>query len=367
MMAPTFMKCVMFNGVVTILFSLLLLTTYTTMHHNSREIVETQTISSGSKSLNYQECTMIIDDASIQFMKGTNMTSMYTTNVQLNHPYPIYLYSYGGSGNTLTRLLLEYITNIYTGSRYYDPDLLHTGFQGDAHVCTHVMFIKHHPENKFEKITKKKLRHICHKRSKFGYQDVHWSNMSATFIVRNPWKAIFSMYQFKFGDEVGTTVNEHTRHVMKHNWNATHFANYVEIGFDKFLKTFELMAMYQKYHYDYIVVKYENIINLGQPLIALKEMNKILRFAYAQEYYQQIKNMLELKMQCIFHLLMKNDYQRFGKVHRKPANESVHVTFDFAYQYMIDNHLDVLCDLWKQIEYQMKIFQYRNFNVNCAA
>ena len=78
---------------------------------------------------------------------------------QIRHPHPSFLFSFGGSGNTLTRLMLEYVTNIWTGTIYADPLLFRDGFKGEMEGCTRkeagnetlgdsqVLLIKVHPEH----------------------------------------------------------------------------------------------------------------------------------------------------------------------------------------------------------------------------
>lgn len=344
----------MFSVLLMIIFSLL----YMAPYHSSYKTSLSSPTSSSNK-VNIAECQRIINKDSIHFMVGNNITNVYNNNGYTRHNYPIYLYSYGGSGNTMTRLLLEYLTNIYTGSIYFDPYLQKkAGFKGDRYVCTHIMAIKQHPENQFYKSSKDKLRHICHKKSKFGHIDILWPSMSAIFIVRNPWKAIFSMYQFKFGDEKGKNLNDHTRHLMKQNWNGTHFMQYVGIGIDKLMKTFALMDKYDKYGYDYIVVQFEKLIDLKQPNIAMDETNKMLKYLYNDEYYHRMKDALEYKMECIFYVLIKAEYERFGLIHRKKADPLLHVTFESAYQYLIDNHLNMLCNLWNIIKERVIVYGY---------
>ena len=70
-------------------------------------------------------------------------------NLKLSFKYPTFLTSHGGSGNTLTRLLIEEITNIYTGSLYMDKKLQHRGFEGEG-LCNkqyQVIAVKMHPEH----------------------------------------------------------------------------------------------------------------------------------------------------------------------------------------------------------------------------
>ena len=61
----------------------------------------------------------MINDKHIKFI---NRSQSYQNGL-LRHSYPLFLFSYGGGGNTMTRLLLEYITNVWTGSIFMDLTL----------------------------------------------------------------------------------------------------------------------------------------------------------------------------------------------------------------------------------------------------
>ena len=155
----------------------------------------------------------------IEFLKQSQMK----TTTDFRHQYPIYLFSYGGSGNTMTRLLLEYTTNIWTGSVYNDKDLIHAGFEGEK-VSSYFdnLVIKAHPELIDEERLRTNGRDLflqplltTHLASDIA---TVYTNMSAIFIVRNPWKAIFSMYQqsingFGCDERENKMLNKHKCHV----------------------------------------------------------------------------------------------------------------------------------------------------------
>ena len=58
--------------------------------------------------------------------------------------FPPLLISFPASGNTFTRLLLEYVTLYWTGSVYRSP-LIEAGFKGEINIDNKVIVIKCHP------------------------------------------------------------------------------------------------------------------------------------------------------------------------------------------------------------------------------
>ena len=137
--------------------------------------------------------------------------------------------------------MLEYVTNIWTGSVYGDRKLFNDGFRGEMESCgrpplkwknyvdrnPQVLLIKVHPEHLNDVLKEPEMmnedclgihpEHIdvpsqvkqhC---NPFGgksdgkssdesvYGMTSKSNVSAVFIVRDPWKSIFSAFQYKFG------------------------------------------------------------------------------------------------------------------------------------------------------------------------
>lgn len=304
--------------------------------------------------LNYSECTAIVGDDYIDFIQDENKWI-------LRHEYPLYLFSYGGSGNTVTRLLLEYTTNIWTGSIYHQRGLTHQGFEGEK-TCKNVMVVKAHPEHqKPRKIAIKAsfLKECLEYYHKIGSYEPIYSNMSAIFIIRDPWKAMFALYQFHHGTEPG--VNGHIRHSLIDKWNGTHFAKFVRSSANEWMKTFKIMELFEKYNFDYIVVKFESLLNLSHDSkIAINEMNKMLIYLYNDEYYTKNRITLTQRMKCIFNQLINNNYQRFGKMHRTKPDPNIHVTFEMAFKFVIDNYLDIICSVWDIIEKRAISYGYQN-------
>merc|ERR1712136_434057 len=69
-------------------------------------------------------CSQVIDENAIGFLCDDQLTFPE----KIRHPNPSYLFSFGGSGSTVIRLLMEYITNVWTGSIYNDKKLFNYGF-----------------------------------------------------------------------------------------------------------------------------------------------------------------------------------------------------------------------------------------------
>ena len=154
--------------------------------------------------------------------ESLNMTFLDRTNdslLLLRHPHPSYLFSYGGSGNTVTRIILEHVTNIWTASNFNDKELKKIGFTGETQSCggkdrvdRPVLLIKAHPEvlDRVRSNPKNFFRRCL------GIKDkappLHYNDSNAVFIVRNPWKAIFTMFQFKHGYH---NQSKHTRSKCK--------------------------------------------------------------------------------------------------------------------------------------------------------
>ncbi|XP_072044294.1 sialate:O-sulfotransferase 1-like [Amphiura filiformis] len=93
------------------------------------------------------------------------------------------LASFPGSGNTWVRYLIERATGYYTGSYYDDGDLYKKGFRGEREPWT-------------------KGTTVVVKTHRFDEEHVKAFD-SAIIIVRDPYKAIISEHNRKFGGHTG--------------------------------------------------------------------------------------------------------------------------------------------------------------------
>jgi Sulfotransferase domain len=100
------------------------------------------------------------------------------------------LYSFPGSGNTWLRLLLEWSTNVFSGSVYDDKALLGI-LPGESHCDSSVSVIKAHPHlQAFKDFTSvERLPRKCAK--------VRLPVSKVLFLTRDPYDAFWSEYQRK--------------------------------------------------------------------------------------------------------------------------------------------------------------------------
>ena len=313
-------------------------------------------------------CTQIVNDNNIKFLSESNINAPK----DLRHQYPLFLFSYGGSGNTVTRLLLEYITNIWTGSISFDPFLIKNGFKGQK-TCQDVLAIKCHPEQKIQLMKREKRDFFLKQRKARGKSmdpPKYYSNMSAIFVLRNPWKAMFTLYTFYEGGCKNCEekyLNEHTHHLWRDKWDPDKWRKSLRKAVQRYVITFKVMDVMKEFGFDYIVVKYENLIDLNRPEVQISEMNKILRYLYSDDGYKRNKEMLMRRMECLFPFLMKQDYQRLGVMHRSKANETKHVTSEMAYGWLVRNKTGLICQLWRELKPKVSIYGYQNLpGVNCT-
>jgi len=329
-------------------------------------------------------CNSLIGEDNISFIDRQNDAD------QFRHQHPSYLFSYGGSGNTVTRTIFEYITNIWTTSIYHDRELNRIGFKGESKSCKiddtedrPVLLIKAHPEaaDKLWRLPSNILRRCLghpkpyYKRFKGASPPVDYGFISAVFIMRDPWKSIFTMFQYTYGVE---GESQHIRRMMLNKWNQSEtkqlWTDFVGKEITMWSRTVDAMRLMDRFNdddgvnrTDYVVMKYENIISKDIQM-AMDEIRKVLRFLYSDNYYAKMEDTFTERMQCIFGQfgLMWNDIGRFGTMHRKPANASIHLTFDVAYQYLIEEHLEVLCKAWQQIEEIAAMYSYEMlYDLDC--
>ena len=206
--------------------------------------------------------------------------------------YPPLLLSYAGSGNTLTRLIIEYITNIWTGSVYNDSTLTEIGFLGESH-CVDVSVVKAHPEHLIpnwnsKRKTRKKdilIQPCLWKWKRTQLQTTaHYinnntntfQNMSAIFIIRNPYRAIFSKYMLKYGKKGTGMISKHTSQLPLKHWRTNLFCNHMREGQEQWYQEIQLMDRMTELNHEYVTVKFENLTDLEQPEVAINEMRKIV-------------------------------------------------------------------------------------------
>ena len=172
--------------------------------------------------------------------------SQYRTRFVVRHSLQTRaLVSYPGSGNTWTRYLLEAATGVFTGSIYNNPGIRNAGHYGEARNYNDgstILQKTHHtmPQSKMFGLSWRQ-QHI----RQFGGRGV--------LVIRNPYKAIISFYNFK------QTGGSHTNTVAAESLHTEEFQEFVREGADKWL---ELIQDWLEFSTDCHVILYEVSIHV---------------------------------------------------------------------------------------------------------
>ena len=310
------------------------------------------------------DCISLIESDPIHFIATQERQSN-----KFRYKYPSYLASFGGSGNTLTRLIIEHITAIWTGSIYRDSLLLQFGLNGEG-KCTqidNIIAIKAHPEQQVQTKHVRNINMDClnnraakkRYRRKHSYSLEEWnSNASAMFVVRDPWIASFAMYKLR----QSLHGNKHIDNVPLPHWNLSIFQAHIQQQSTRWIKTFELMDTLDRNNFDFVVVKFENLFGEN----AVDEMDKMAKFLFSDKYYNDHIDELSLRMQCVAKQLIPANYGRFGKMHRAKANTFEHVTFEYAFDALMEFNTTAICEFWRNVEPFATRYGYTNLgDVDC--
>eukprot|EP00484_Ammonia_sp_Unknown_P014254 CAMPEP_0197052552 /NCGR_PEP_ID=MMETSP1384-20130603/27020_1 /TAXON_ID=29189 /ORGANISM="Ammonia sp." /LENGTH=75 /DNA_ID=CAMNT_0042485311 /DNA_START=11 /DNA_END=235 /DNA_ORIENTATION=+ len=75
--------------------------------------------------------------------------------------------------------------------------------------------------------------------------------MSAIFIVRDPWKALWALYQFHHGSGVKARKESsgHTQHLFLDAWDTPHWLWFLESSVSAWLATFRMMQLLDTYRH----------------------------------------------------------------------------------------------------------------------
>mmetsp|Transcript_36105 Transcript_36105/g.84337 ORF Transcript_36105/g.84337 Transcript_36105/m.84337 type:complete len:357 (-) Transcript_36105:222-1292(-) len=166
------------------------------------------------------------------------------------------LASYPGSGNTMTRVLIEALTGVWTGSTHGNPLMLgkqsrSVGNPADDRLTENVVVVK------------------THQPGKVGY--LRWKGATRVIlIVRNPLDAIPSSCNAKW--EIGSATVMHTEQMPEKYWIVTR-----DRRFEFELKMWRTMIDFWTKRFDdpdnSMIVIYEDLINVETgPAIAAEMM-----------------------------------------------------------------------------------------------
>ena len=177
------------------------------------------------------------------FWLGDAECAGHSTRFTVRHSLPVRaLVSYPGSGNTWIRYLVEAATGVFTGSIFNDKSILRAGHHGETRD----------PRDGSTILQKSHHRALYVRQySKFGpawrRQHVALFGGRGVLVIRNPYKAILSYWNFK-------RTKSHTKTVAAETLQSPEFQEFVRVGAERWL---ELIQDWLEFSTDCHVIFYE--------------------------------------------------------------------------------------------------------------
>lgn len=252
---------------------------------------------------------------------------------------PPLISSLPGSGNSWSRLLIEYATGYLTGSIYGDQSLIDL-FSGEPFCGRRMVAIKAHPgQLMMPKINVakavvdmnvKSFRRRCHKGLIFGFERM-------ILVARDPWKSMWAEYSRRMSSMIvsnrNNTLHAHNISITADTFNQKvwlqqammqvlgekEFWNKQFIEFNESLKSTHL-----------VVFRYEDLLDESKRIDTLRHM---IKFINANDDSKVDEN----RLQCAFQL------SNNPIIHRKKDPNAV--TIDYAYS---DKRL--VCQIWNELK-----------------
>eukprot|EP01083_Nonionella_stella_P117639 350822_1 len=307
----------------------------------------------------------------------------------LQHAVPPYLISFGGSGNTFIRLLIEYITKIYTGtvykwgrdwnkvweykkekftgSRYCGTEVIVTKFHGDH------MMVEGRDFDYIGHILKGQCLCGCY-RWKPNNKSVSNVNItrfeamngkiipSAIFIIRDPWKAMFALYNYVHGHNKPSALH-HKNHIALRSLSRakvvemrTTFAKYaVDWNYNV-----QVLNAFKDSNASHLVIKFEDITHVNHA-IGTKQLVKMTQYLYRAKYYMQNEAVFKYRMHCVWKIMSSD--ARMNWIHReKPNVNQLNITY--AYQLIGTQEI---CSIWSILKPYALRYGYSIYNnISCT-
>jgi len=230
----------------------------------------------------------------------------------INDSETIVLVSFPGSGNTWTRLLLEQVTGIFTGSVYCDKELKQEAFLGESVASGNVIVVKTHvPGTGYPKMH----RHATNPTNLKG----------AIFITRNPLDCLVSEWNGQ-----NLHKHRHTAAVGKDYFGKrSKFANNIALimfcilgnnyGWNQFVIN-RMEVFYPLYHYwlmdakiPVLVIKYEDMVK--NVTSNLRKMLNFLNVSYSEKDFSCVEHN-EMKL-FYRHKHYNSSYYLFTEIQRQ--------------------------------------------------
>jgi len=144
------------------------------------------------------------------------------------------LVSYPGSGNTWIRYLIEGATGLYTGSIFNDKSILRAGHAGEGRRYTDGSTI-------LQKTHHRSLYVSSYRHYGLPWRKEHISTFKgrAVVVVRNPYKAILSYWNF-------FNTKSHTRVIAETSFGSQKFQDFVSTGAERWLEVIQDWTSYGK-------------------------------------------------------------------------------------------------------------------------
>ena len=257
---------------------------------------------------------------------------------------PPVLYTFPGSGNTWTRLLVEYGTGVYTGSIYDDFRLVkflpgETKCDSSVSVIkAHIgLGVKHPLSFTYNEIEKDKytlnLKSANNKCLKSGITTF----CNAIFIVRDPFAAIWSQYQLQ-------RTNSHSGIITTKSFDLNSWRNALRMLAVEYLNmlTVDYPRMESVVGKDNVVfIRYEDLVNVTTRTKSLKEIIRatglqiFLSSSSLSEYDQE-----QERLECAFKLSVTDGTRR------SPINGETRMTAAMAYAHV----KDLVCEFWMNLQ-----------------
>ncbi len=291
----------------------------------------------------------------------------------LKHISPPLLISCGGSGNTFTRLLIEYLTKIYTGS-IYTGEFKELQFVGSWYCVTETIVVKFHGEHMRDSNLNPFIQGKClcgctgnevnepHPVNisieEFEAINGKINNPAAIFIIRNPWDVFFALYQYWGGNKGGGM--RHKSHINLARFNVQDFRKEVSNFANRWNKNIMALQKFKDTNTSHLIITFENLVHKDYD-IKTQEVLKIMKFLYRDEYYKEHQDLFKHRLDCLWNI-SKTD-QRLSGIHRDKPNEK-ELNKTFAYKSM---GVESICNVWNKLKPFAKPFGYSIYNnISCS-
>lgn len=334
------------NKLVTLLIVVLILIVYPlidlSLLTDNDLVISVPVISNNNNS--------IVDDENITFISNHSL-DIFSTN------FPPFLISFPASGNTFTRLLIEYVTLKWSGSIYRSP-LFKSGFKGELDINNKVIVIKLHPLG-FHKYVKN-IINMQFENTKIAYKSSWISvkrmlnkyneEISAIFILRDLFKTCWSFFQFQFAKDYDTEIaNKYSLGVIRkhlssfiltqNQFNSQILPKWINFSIkcaQNWLQTFEWIDIFKQNNKKILLIQFKKLID---PQFRRIEMNKILNFIFNKKRYLNKNENRERMLKRVDKFYLNSDKIYRNKLMHRDKNRLNRIHFEYAYSILSDQHI----------------------------